>query len=37
MTVLFIHFFFDFRFKVRKRVVGLPSEAHKVIIKLKFL
>lgn len=34
----FIHsFFLDFRFKVRKRVVGLPSEAHKVIIKLKFL
>lgn len=34
----FIHsFFLDFRLKVRKRVVGLPSEAHKVIIKLKFL
>lgn len=35
MTVLFIQFFLDFRFKVRKRVVGLPSEAHEV--KLKFL
>lgn len=32
----FIHsFLLDFRFKVRKRVVGLPSEAHEV--KLKFL
>ena len=34
----FIHsLFLDFRFKVRKRVVGRPSEAHKVTINLKFL
>lgn len=34
----FIHsFFLDFRFKVRQRVAGHPLQAHKVIIKLKFL